>query len=520
MNKIVPVFLLSVFAGSLAFAQEAPPPRKMPRTPVSASSLEHEGIPASRELQGQAVIMDGERLRIGKADMRLFGIVPPQLSASFGPQARAFLDALANGQNLTCRVRDRDRDARLLATCMTGNGTDLALELLKRGLAVAARGSLVGTELAPSYTAAEQAAQTQKIGLWSLSQSAPAHTKEPKPEVKQEAKQEPKQEPAAAPVEEKKPEEAKKDDKALAAQMQEKITADILAQQAEAQSEDMPEAVSEAGIFERYQILISGFLVLGTALCIMAAMSLQRIREKRDELRALAAALRGELTAARSVCAGRAKAIADEEDDKAASWPRIRTILYSAYVGRLGMLGADLARRIASIYGQSADYAALYNPTTNSGTIHDAPKKHALETLIRHIDEVLPRLAEIERSGKLHGGGRHTVAQPVLQNHIHTTVSAEPAASMAPINLTEAEVISPVIVPPMPKRTAADVAMDVLYSARSFIGTVCTRQSATVSPVDPAVAEYTAIIEADMERYQQAQTVETFEIAVPKKQTK
>ncbi|MDD3370935.1 MAG: hypothetical protein PHE27_03810, partial [Alphaproteobacteria bacterium] len=125
MRKYLPTLLLAFLTAATASAQEAPPPRRMPRTPVKSATLEdREVIPPSRQLSGHATIIDGERLRIGKTDMRLFGIVPPQLSASFGPQARSVLDSLANGQILTCKIRDRDHDKRLLATCINGNNVD------------------------------------------------------------------------------------------------------------------------------------------------------------------------------------------------------------------------------------------------------------------------------------------------------------------------------------------------------------------------------------------------------------
>ena len=169
MKSISALLIVTILAATAAEAQEAPPPRRMPRTPVSREVLvgAREPMPASHQLQGPAVIIDGERLRIGESDLRLFGIVPPQLSASYGPQARATLDMLAGAQSVNCQIRDRDRDGRLLATCQNAGGSDMALELLKRGLAVTARGSLAGTDLSTPYLAAEQAAQIQKIGLWS-----------------------------------------------------------------------------------------------------------------------------------------------------------------------------------------------------------------------------------------------------------------------------------------------------------------------------------------------------------------
>src|SRR5580704_7732936 len=109
-----------LFAAS-AMAQMMPAPHSAPRTPVNRQTITHAEPPA-RDVQGEALIIDGERLRIGDTELRLFGIVPPQLSASFGPQARAALDAVTKGQTVSCHVRDRDHDGRLLATC-TANGT-------------------------------------------------------------------------------------------------------------------------------------------------------------------------------------------------------------------------------------------------------------------------------------------------------------------------------------------------------------------------------------------------------------
>ena len=169
--KLVLMAVAALLLANTAFAQEAPPPRKMPRVPVGRQTLTESDKSAirSRDVKGPATILDGEHLRVADVDLRLFGVVPPQLSASFGPQARAALDEVSRGQDVECHIRDRDHDGRFLATCVTSNTkTDLALELLKRGLAVAARGSVQPTELAQPYEAAEQAAQAQKLGLWSV----------------------------------------------------------------------------------------------------------------------------------------------------------------------------------------------------------------------------------------------------------------------------------------------------------------------------------------------------------------
>ncbi len=523
--KTVSTFLFVAFLASSVHAQEAPAPRRMPRTPVSREVLAggRDPMPASREVQGLAAILDGEKLRIDEMDLRLFGVVPPQLAASFGPQARAKLDTLANGQNVSCKIRDRDRDGRLLATCHNFSGNDMALELLKHGLAVTARGSIAGTELVSSYAAAEQAAQGQKIGLWSVSANAPivpasAAVAPPSapPVVKAES--------VALPTP---PADVKKEEKPLArveTQTQAKIAADVLLQETQARLDDTISLPSDnVGFFERYQILISGILMLTTALSILGVLCVQKSRDRRDEIKALAAALRGELMAARNVCIGRAKSIVADAEDRLAIWPRLRATLYQAYVGRLGLLGADLARQVASIYGQSSDYAAHYNPSAATGATHDVPKKQALEALAKRIDTVLPKLAEIERTGRVPATSSttpprsraETSAPPITASYASAAASLNPETASPNV---EAVAAPPAPVAP-PAQAVFRATTAVLAGLRQFIQN--HRNTATPTPpptpIDPQIAEYAAIIEADMARYEYRETVEPIDIAAQKK---
>lgn len=521
-----------------ALAQEAPPPRRMPRVPVSSQPLmqPRDPMPASRQVQGPAAIIDGEKLRIGEIDMRLFGIVPPQLAASFGPQARAALDGLANGQPVSCQIRDRDRDGRLLATCKNAKDNDMALELLKRGLAVTARGSIAGTELAGAYLAAEQAAQAQKIGLWSMSVPAATAAATPAP-------------PAAAPKQENSAaaEVAPRTDKAAptVAQMNEaqaKIAADIMTQQnAQAQArldETAWEQADSVGFFERYQILIAGFLMLTTAAGIMGALWAQKRRDRLDEIKAVAAALRGELMAARSICSGRIKSITTDAEDAAATWPRIRSTLYQAYVGRLGVLGAELARQISSIYGQSSDYAAFYTAT---GAAVTAPKKQALETLVKHIDALLPKLASIEQSGKIMAPAIQQTQRPRMRNEASIMAPAPmQPAPVQPVQMPTQQAVTPAadatpaaaetrpamgeaarIAEPVPvtmTEAVEESRSPALWEAvRGFIQSHRNAISSPAQVDEQSVTEYTEMIEADMARYQYTGTTENLDISPQKK---
>jgi endonuclease YncB( thermonuclease family) len=408
MKKLSLLSLMAILLMSgIAIAQEAPTPNRAPRTPVNRQAVvaAKPVIAPATVVQGTATIIDSERIRMGDIDMRLFGVVTPQLSAPFGPQARTFLDNLVLGQTVNCVIRDRDQSGRFLATCRNSENNDLALELLKRGLAVTARGSLASTDLLTPYANAEQAAQAQKIGLWSGAVPPAAKIDAASAATVAAVAALPAPAPVAPPVETKKEEQAAaKIDKDAAAQVQAKVSSAAMAASALAPDDDIVVASPSVGFLARYQLMITGILMLATALSIIAAISSQRRRERIDERKAIAAALRGELMAARAVCLGRFKLMTNEADDKSATWPRIRATLYQAYVGRLGFLGAELARQIASIYGQASDYAAYYNTKDDEAQKdNNMPKRQALQNLVNYIEEVLPKLATIELTGHLTG---------------------------------------------------------------------------------------------------------------------
>lgn len=429
-----------------AHAQLAPTPRKSPRTPVSKEILSGKTTPLSPStlLRGPATIVDTERLRINNTEIRLFGVVPPQMGASFGPQARAVLDSLAQG-TVTCQIKDRTRDGHYLALCHNAAQADFGLELLRRGLAACARGSLHGTPYDTPYQAAEMAAESQKLGLWSTSLPSAASessiravmTKAEKAKAEaQKAKQEAEQ--AKQEVELAKAELAKTTpapsqtaglaqdetnqhplvvklsagDKAampplpqlnpdLSVHLESATTADdIQAMLMTPQPDATPAPPADThGLIERYQLLLSGLLLLGTTLVLSGTFTWNKFRQKQEDIKSIAAALHGELMAARSVCQARLSKIAQEETSENTTWPRIRIIVFQAYIGKLGFLGAELSRQIASIYGMASDYASYYN--TIEPRSEGTSKQQALEALVRHIEEVIPRLSKIEKNGKI-----------------------------------------------------------------------------------------------------------------------
>ena len=124
-----------------------------------------------------ATVIDGDELRVGDSLIRLFGIAAPDISSSLGPDARLYLQGLADGQHIICTEVDRNIEEQSIAIC-TIEGTDLATELLAQGLAAVYRFGAPPTpeerELAARYDTEEADARERKLGIWAPRDAAPA----------------------------------------------------------------------------------------------------------------------------------------------------------------------------------------------------------------------------------------------------------------------------------------------------------------------------------------------------------
>lgn len=128
------------------------------------------------EVDGRPAVIDGDSLRLGGREIRLFGIDAPEGRQTCeradgsawpcGREATTLLKRLVSGSAVACRGRDEDRYGRLVATCTAGD-TDLGAELVRRGMAVAYRAH------STSYTDEENEARDARRGLWSGRFEAP-----------------------------------------------------------------------------------------------------------------------------------------------------------------------------------------------------------------------------------------------------------------------------------------------------------------------------------------------------------
>lgn len=118
---------------------------------------------------GAFTAVDGDSLRRGAEQFRLYGIDAPELGQSCsdsrgrdypcGREARQALRSVVAATALACTVRDTDRYGRAVAVCTAG-GRDINGEMVRQGWAVAYRRHSM------DYLDAETAARKARRGIW------------------------------------------------------------------------------------------------------------------------------------------------------------------------------------------------------------------------------------------------------------------------------------------------------------------------------------------------------------------
>jgi endonuclease YncB( thermonuclease family) len=118
---------------------------------------------------GSVQVVDGDSLRRGETDIRLYGIDAPEYRQSCrdkhgteyscGKQSANALRGLVKGQEVSCSSIETDRYGRAVADCKVGD-LDINGEMVRLGWAVAySRHSL-------SYVPVEAEAKKAKRGIW------------------------------------------------------------------------------------------------------------------------------------------------------------------------------------------------------------------------------------------------------------------------------------------------------------------------------------------------------------------
>jgi endonuclease YncB( thermonuclease family) len=130
-------------------------------------------------LSGPAVAIDSGTLLLDGAKVRLYGLAAPEMRDPLGPQARAALDELIGGRDVSCAVLDIDSHRRAVAACDVA-GTNLSEAVLRQGLGTAYRifthAAGADPDLAARLDAAEAAARAEGLGIWATTAATLATT--------------------------------------------------------------------------------------------------------------------------------------------------------------------------------------------------------------------------------------------------------------------------------------------------------------------------------------------------------
>jgi micrococcal nuclease len=85
-------------------------------------------------LIGQAIIIDGDTLRIDNQSIRIWGLDAPEINTQRGIRAREAMQRLVGGKEVICEPDGTVSFNRVVAKCFV-DGEDIAARLIEMGLA-------------------------------------------------------------------------------------------------------------------------------------------------------------------------------------------------------------------------------------------------------------------------------------------------------------------------------------------------------------------------------------------------
>jgi endonuclease YncB( thermonuclease family) len=148
---------------------------------------------------GIAATIDGDSLKIGDEQIRLFGIDAPEALQTCsrggetwqcGRDASAALAVLADRKPISCKTLERDVYGRNVATCSV-DGVDIGRAMLAQGMAVAL------SNAPPEYLDREARSKSLRIGLWGSTFDLPEAYRRANPRIMPAAVRRPQHGPAS-----------------------------------------------------------------------------------------------------------------------------------------------------------------------------------------------------------------------------------------------------------------------------------------------------------------------------------
>ena len=126
-------------------SKRSPPERRAdipqrPVTPPSPRKTRTDSVPdrtpPTQILKGKAYVVDGDTIVISGTKIRIAGIDAPELHHPWGKKSKFAMIQMCKGQLVTAHIQEDVSYDRIVAKCYLTDGTDLAAELVKQGLAL------------------------------------------------------------------------------------------------------------------------------------------------------------------------------------------------------------------------------------------------------------------------------------------------------------------------------------------------------------------------------------------------
>lgn len=124
-----------------------------------------------KKFSGKTFVIDGDSIKVGGKEVRLFGIDAPEYSQTCfdskkeeyacGQASHSFLIGLAGGKNVECVYAEKDKYDRFLSKCSVDQ-ISINEELVKNGMAVIYN----FTESDEKMDELEKSAKVKKLGIW------------------------------------------------------------------------------------------------------------------------------------------------------------------------------------------------------------------------------------------------------------------------------------------------------------------------------------------------------------------
>lgn len=129
---------------ALARSSRPTPPIRSEQTPrvvpLPQRKVEDRGAPdrtpSPTVLKGKCYVVDGDTITISGTSIRIAGIDAPELDHPWGKKAKSAMFELCKGKVVTAVIQSGLSYDRTVAKCYLEDGTDLAAEMVKQGLAL------------------------------------------------------------------------------------------------------------------------------------------------------------------------------------------------------------------------------------------------------------------------------------------------------------------------------------------------------------------------------------------------